>query len=321
VPPPELSVVVPSHFRPLRLRWLLNALWEQTLDRARWEVIVGHDSGPETEQLLREHPLAAAGVLRQAAAPAGTGTPASNRNRALALARAPMVVFTDDDCRPPAVWLQRVLEAAARHPGAVIQGPVQADPAEAAMLRSPYPRTQHFEDVPRVWGECANIAYSRRLLQELGGFYAAGWVTGEDTDLILRARAAGAAYVGDAAMATRHAIEEGTLLDWVRGARRWRDLPDLIARHPRLRDELFLGVFWKESHAWALAAVGGIALATRRPLAAALVIPFARSRPWRGGGPRGRLRHLAELPGWLLIDLAELAVLGAVSARRRVVVL
>ena len=35
-PTPEIAVVVPSHDRPLRLRWLLNALEEQTLDRSRW---------------------------------------------------------------------------------------------------------------------------------------------------------------------------------------------------------------------------------------------------------------------------------------------
>ncbi|MDX6659127.1 MAG: hypothetical protein QOH62_3920, partial [Solirubrobacteraceae bacterium] len=42
---PLISVVVPSHDRPLRLRWLLNALDEQTLAREQWEVIVAHDSG------------------------------------------------------------------------------------------------------------------------------------------------------------------------------------------------------------------------------------------------------------------------------------
>ena len=37
---PEISVVVASHDRPLRLRWLLNALEEQTLERDRWEIVV-----------------------------------------------------------------------------------------------------------------------------------------------------------------------------------------------------------------------------------------------------------------------------------------
>ena len=69
-PRPEISVVVASHDRPVRLRWLLNALEEQTLDPARWEVVVGHDSaGPETAELLATHPLARSGRLRHVALP------------------------------------------------------------------------------------------------------------------------------------------------------------------------------------------------------------------------------------------------------------
>src|SRR6476619_3211140 len=80
-PDMEVSVVVPSHERPLRLRWLLNALEEQTLARSRWELVVVHDSrGEETEDLVRTHPLAAAGVLRHLRLPPGTGTPARQRN-------------------------------------------------------------------------------------------------------------------------------------------------------------------------------------------------------------------------------------------------
>jgi GT2 family glycosyltransferase len=311
---PEIAVIVPSHFRPLRLRWLLNALSEQTLERSAWEVVVGHDSGAETEALLSSHPLALDGVLRHAAQPEGTGIPASNRNIALALVRAEAVVFTDDDCNPPPEWLARVRDAVARNPGAIIQGPVHADPDEQAMLRSPYPRTQHFDDVPRPWAETANIVYPRALLEQLGGFRE-GWLVGEDTDLLLRALATGASYVGDAAMATNHAIEEGTLLDWIRGAGRWRDLPELAALHPEFRELLFARVFWKDAHAWLLLAAGGVLATRRRPIAAALVLPYMAARPWRGGGVRGRLRHLLELPGWALIDLAEIAVLARASIR------
>src|SRR6478735_4805058 len=83
-PTPEISVVVASHDRPVRLRWLLNALEEQTLARERWEVVVAHDSsGPETEALLRDHPLARDGTLRHASLPAGSAPPGANRNAAL----------------------------------------------------------------------------------------------------------------------------------------------------------------------------------------------------------------------------------------------
>ncbi len=68
---PAITVVVASHERPLRLRWLLNALAEQELDRARWEVVVCFDdAGEETARLLATHPLAAAGVLRALRLPA-----------------------------------------------------------------------------------------------------------------------------------------------------------------------------------------------------------------------------------------------------------
>jgi glycosyltransferase involved in cell wall biosynthesis len=312
---PELSVVVASHDRPLRLRWLLNALAEQTLDRDLWEVVVCHDSGESTDAVLRDHALAAAGVLRHTRLPAGSAPPGTNRNAALALARAPTVVFTDDDCRPPPEWLARVREAVAAHPGAIVQGPVLADPDEAAMLRSPYPSTQHFTDVPTPWAECANIAYPRAVLDTVGGF-AEDVRTGEDTDLVLRALWAGAAYLGDGAMATRHAIEEGTLLGRLRGTVRWGDLALLVARHPEVRSHLYLRYFWKDTHALLLLALAGFAVpGRRRRLGLALAVPWALARPSRGGGTRGRARHLAELPGWALIDLAEIAVLARASVR------
>lgn len=318
---PEISVVVPSHFRPLRLRWLLNALHEQSLDRARWEVIVGHDSGEETERLLRDHPLAASGTLRSAEQPTGIGVPASNRNRALGLARGEVVVFTDDDCRPPANWLESVLAAAQRRPGVILQGPIQPDPAEAVMLRSTFPRSQSFDDVPRIWGECCNIAYPRRVLEQLGGFHEDGWLTCEDTDLLLRALEQGVPYLGEPSMLTFHCVEEGTLLDALRATRRWRDLPALIDRHPEMRRHLFARLFWKDTHAWLLLALLGLGSTRSRAAAPLLVLPWALARPARGGGWRGKLRHLSELPGWAAIDVAEMAVLAAASLRTRVAVL
>ena len=86
---PRLSVVVPAHARPLRLRWLLNALEAQTLPREEWEVVVCHDAaGEEIETLLSEHPLATSGTLRHLRLPPGTGTVGRQRNAAWREARA-----------------------------------------------------------------------------------------------------------------------------------------------------------------------------------------------------------------------------------------
>src|SRR5215211_4619478 len=118
-PAPEISVVVPTHRRPLRLRWLLNALAEQTLPREHFEVIVAHAVGDaETEQLLTTHPLTKHGVLRHLPAPP-QGGPGANRNSGWQMAGAPVIAFTDDDCRPPPDWVEHALDAARRHPGAV----------------------------------------------------------------------------------------------------------------------------------------------------------------------------------------------------------
>src|SRR4051812_18680952 len=73
--------VVPSHARHLRLRWLLNALEQQTLAAERWEVVVVHDYDQATaERVIERHPLAEAGRLRHIAIAAGAGSPARQRN-------------------------------------------------------------------------------------------------------------------------------------------------------------------------------------------------------------------------------------------------
>lgn len=317
MPVPQLSVVVASQGHVLRLRWLLNALEQQTLDRSRWEVVVCHDaSDAETGQILATHPLSASGTLRWTSLPGGGASPGASRNAALRLAGAETIVFTDDDCRPPCSWLENVLSAVERNPGAIVQGPIQGDPDEFVMRLSPHPRIKDFSRVPRLWAETCNIAYPRAVVERIGGFIEDVRV-GEDTDLNIRARRAGAPYVGDGQMVTYHAIEEGSILTWVRDAWRQGDLALLVKRHPEVRSELPLGLFYKRVHA--LAAVGflGLALAPRRPICAVLAVPWAIDRQPRGDKMRGRVRQLIELPGWMLTDLAELTALARASVRYR----
>ena len=319
---PELSVVVPSHDRPLRLRWLLNALEQQTLDRGRWEVIVGHDSsGEETEELLTTHPLARAGVLRHVTLPPGTAPPGANRNAAWRIARAPVVVFTDDDCRPPPEWLENALEAARAHPGAIVQGRTLKDPVEHNIEHATHYHSQRIMP-PTAWAECCNILYPRELLERVGGFREDTY-TGEDTDLALRARACGAEYRAAPEMLTYHAVVETTLLKRLRGIWRWQDLPLLIKRHPELRDAFPMWIFWKRTHAWLPFFLLGVHLGQRRGVAWTLLcVPWlVHGLPKHGTDPRGRYRNLLEVPSRLAVDLTEVATLAVGSAKHRSVLI
>ena len=306
----DIAVVVASHDRPLRLRWLLNALEEQTLDGARWEVVIAHDSsGPETDELLRTHPLAATGRLRALSFPPGPG-PAEKRNAAWRAARAPLIAFTDDDCRPPAEWLARLLDEAERQPGAVVQGTTRPDPDEAELaLRAPHARTQSI-DPPTPWGQTCNIAYPRELLERLGGFDETfGLPAGEDTDLLARALAAGAEHIAAPDALTYHAVDPGSLAQTVRIAWRWQALALVVRRHPQLREHLPAGIFWKPRHAGLVGALAGTVLARRSPLLATLAwLPWARTAlPSYGSSPRGLLRAVSELPGAAVADAVEVA--------------
>jgi glycosyltransferase involved in cell wall biosynthesis len=323
----RVAVCVASHDRPLRLRWLLNALEGQDA-----EVIVGHDGCEETEALLRSRGVRHVRLAR------GTGTPGANRNAAWRLAEADLIAFTDDDCRPAPDWIARLRAAAERAPGAVVQGTTAPDPDELGLVALHGWRSQDVRP-PTPWGQACNIAYPRALLEELGGFDEA-MRAGEDADLLARALAAGARHVAAPEALVWHAVEVAPLPARVRGAQRWADVALLVRRHPQLRAGFPARVFWKERHAWLALALAGVAVGAaagrrgpraagrRGPRAAALAaaalaaLPYARAAaPSYGPHPRGRARAAAELPLCALADLAEMAALARGSVRHRTLVL
>ena len=316
-------MVVASHERPVRLRWLLNALEEQTLARERWELVVVHDSGDDTEALLREHPLAAAGVLRHVRLGRGTGSAARQRNVGWREARAPLIAFTDDDCRPERDWVERMLAAARANPGAIVQGRTKPDPFEQEIMHwAPRPRSIDV-DPPGPHAQTCNILYPRDLLERVGGLDESfPYPAGEDWDLAARAQKAGAAYVGEPAATVYHAVDTFSLIEAMRGNRRWESLALVLKRHPEQRHVLFYGVFWKRRHALLAPAAVGLALSRRSPALALLAVPYLRdAMPYHGGGPLGRARAAVELAGRAAVDVSEVWAMVRGSLRYRTLVL
>jgi GT2 family glycosyltransferase len=313
---PEISVVVPTRARETRLAFLLEGLAGQTLARDRFEVIVvrADDSlaGP-----LAEAPDGLA--VRFCSAARGA---AAQRNAGWRQARAALVAFTDDDCRPAPDWLERAL-AAADGPATFIQGRTDPDPDEANLRRG-LARTIEVTDFD-VWAPTCNVAYPRELLERLGGFderFVAAW--GEDTDLALRAREAGARQEYRDDVRVWHAVHPRTLPAAVREGLSRNAIPMVVARHPVLRRALHFRVFLLMSHALLVLGLVGLLLGRRRPyLAAAAFIPYVRHH-LRGSGatPFGALRWIVlSGPRAALVDATEIASSAVSSARQRSLVL
>ena len=321
---PEISVVVPSHNRALRLRWLLNALEDQTLERDRFEVIVVHDyDDADTDSILERHPLLAAGVLRHERIAPGTGRASRQRNIGWRAARAPLIAFTDDDCRPAPAWLEELLGAAKRNPGAIVQGATDFDPYELDVFASPHYRTVVEREPPGPFAQTCNVLYPRAVLERVGGFdEAMPAPAGEDLDLAVRARAAGAGYVGAPDAVTYHCVESYTLLGMLRLNRKWQDIAYLAKRHPEIRSTFTLRIFWRETHFRLVLALAGVALARRWPPFAALAIPYLRfALRRRGTHLRARAATAVELPGQVVVDTAEILTMVRGSVRHRTVVI
>ena len=317
----EISVVVPSHDRPQRLRALLDALAAQSLRAGRWEAVVVHDDGPgPTEDLLRDHPLAAAGVLRHRSVAPGTGSAARMRNVGWRAAGGRLIAFTDDDCRPHPDWLERLLAATARKAGAIVQGRTRPDPAEAALLAGASRASTRDVAPPTPFGETCNIAYPRALLAALDGFHEGSALPfGEDMDLLLRARRAGAVLQAapDAVVDARRraadarpapALVGPARADAARGRPQPRGAPLHRAALPQLPGQPARVAPARRCRPGARASAGA-------PL---LALPWLRhaARRRRARAARGatRLRVLGEA---VVTDAVDLAYLARGSARHR----
>jgi glycosyltransferase involved in cell wall biosynthesis len=308
-------VVIPTRGREQRLAFALESLAGQLDDPGEFEVVVvrDRDAGPPFAQ-------APAGVRVRSLTLPGIAGPTAKRNLGWRATEAPVVAFTDDDCRAADGWLRGLLEAG--EPGSFVQGRTEPDPDEVHLMH-PLSRTVSVGE-PNGWFETCNMAYPRELLDRLGGFDERFGFGGEDTDLAWRAIEAGAQPRFAEGALVWHAVVSRSPLGALGDALRWNDLPALVGRHPGLREHLYAGHFWNAEHmGLAVAAGGWLAFRRRAPLlAAAATVPYLAARlNWRQPHPRRLARGLATLPLLAAVDAAETLARIPSAVRNRVAVL
>jgi len=314
---PEIAVVIATRNRETRLAFALEALAAQTLGTERFEVIVVR-TADSLEPFCEVPP-----TLRTRFFVSSVAGPAVQRNLGWRAAEAPLIVFTDDDCRPPADWLERLSDARDGEM-TMLQGRTEPDPDEAHLywgLARSWVITEENE-----WYATCNMAYPRALLERLEGFderFPSAW--GEDTDLGLRARELGASqrYVDDAL--TRHAVLSRSLPKAIREARRHEGSVMVVARHPAYRSELCWRYFAHVRHARLLLALSGLLAVRSSPKISAMATfpylwaSFDLRKPFFNA--RGIARQTAHLPVRLCLDLTEVFVFARASVRERVFLL
>lgn len=315
------SVVVATHDRAPLLPRLLAGLEAQGTDRL--EVVVVDDASTDQTWTELERLAATRPWLRIHRLEVNAG-PAKARNVGWRDARAPLVLFTDDDCVPQPGWALALV--AALQDVALAQGRTNPDPAQKEH-HGPFSRTLHVTAEDGFYQTC-NIGYRREVLEQLGGFDERyRFPAGEDTDLAWRAKAIGATtrFVDDAVV--HHDVRPSSFLVHLKDTRRWGSTVLTIREHPGLRNLIWRRTFLRASHPPALLGGAGLlvsvvpAFGPARLAGLALLAPYVslRVRRWPlMGGPR---RRLAAIPFAFVADLTESLFTMANAVRYRTLVL
>ena len=316
VPEPLVSVVVSTYNRPARLARLLEALRDQTLAAEAFEVIVVDNGSESPTGALLARESSREGLVLVRGRHERTSGPGAGRNTGWRLARAPLVAFTDDDCRPEPRWLEAMLAVARVHPGSLIQGPTRPDPEELSLDGI----LSHTVSVERLGPnyETSNICYPKAILNALGGFDESFGLrpAGEDMDLALRAIEHGVEPVFAPEAGVRHAVEPVGVRGLLRISSRWGAAVRVYAEHPQARDTLYRGRFWNVWHylLWrSLLAIAGPGWLRRLIVARHLISLRKRAHELSGGD--------WAIPILLLDDAVECWAIARAAIRYRTFVL
>lgn len=185
---PLFSVIVPVFQQWHMVGELLDSLAAQTLDAARFEILLV-DNGTQTD-----HPAHMPVLPSNARLVPGTlpGSYAA-RNAGAREARGKWFAFTDADCRPDPGWLAAFVEEALRDGPRLLAGPVRMIIPDAPNRFAIYDLVRGIPQeayVSRGYAATANLAMPAEVFRAVGGFDP-GRFSGGDAEFCRRAGAAG----------------------------------------------------------------------------------------------------------------------------------
>jgi GT2 family glycosyltransferase len=314
-------VCVPTYRRPGPLAAALDVLTKLDEPAGGYEVVVVDDGSP------REDGIAA--VLEAAASASSVPVrwvsfdrnrgPAAARNEAFRLSTGAWLAYTDDDCRPSADWLVRMLECADGSGADVVQGRTVPDPERAHLLSQPYARSISVTGLNDYFHTC-NVLYRRSLFEEVGGFDESFRLACDDTDLGWRAVAHGAtvAFADDAVVA--HDVVVRDFKSDLRSRRRWAGTVGVVRKHPDAMRLAWKPYIFRKSHVPVLALYATAPLVLSRRFRKAWILGATAllvSDAVRAHTPKRALFALQRR----VIDGYEIGVLAKESVRQRTLLL
>lgn len=225
----KISVVICTYNRASYIRDAMNSLYEQTLSRQAFEVIVvNNNSTDNTEAIctafIQEHADASFTYLNESKQGASHA-----RNTGAAIARSPLLCFMDDDAIADTDYLERIVDFFDNHPdagglgGRIIPKYIPSEPVWMSHFVSSLVGHFHYSEsvsvfAPNKYPLESNMIIRKTDFDAIHGFNTAlpgvmGTlrIGGEGKDFFFRLKALGRTIYYDPAIRVQHVVETSKL--------------------------------------------------------------------------------------------------------------